>query len=363
MASWIFKAPMLGLAAATLIAANIGPASAQGAANPLSLTFGYAPSAPLPMFYVSNASKGFQQEGLDVRVENMADTTFLLDMLHSRKIDLSGGATATVVQRRALGVPVKVIAAFGYSFTDKSGRSWEGVSLIAPKSRNITSLADLKGRKVAVVSFGSTWDITVRERLKEAGISPKDVTIVAMPFTQMAAALNSGEIDAAAITAVEFVRASKLMPMNVLMRASQLTGVPIDVTQFVVGRDDWLAQNEEIAVRFLKSLLKAHLWMADDIKKNDGANVKKLIKQELKYDDFLTDANYDHRVGLEARLAEVVNPLDVPQSTIDGYNKILIGGGLLRGKPPTTHEELVDRKYLKRAYKELGLAWDDTKND
>jgi ABC-type nitrate/sulfonate/bicarbonate transport system substrate-binding protein len=351
------------LAAAAAAVGCIQPTAAQKPANQLPLVFGYAPSAPLPMFYVANGLKLFEEAGVAMRVENMADTPFLLDMLHSRKIDLSGGATATVVQRRALGAPVKIVAAFGYSFTDKSGRSWESVRLVAPKARNIATVAELKGKKVAVVAFGSTWDIVVRERLKDAGINPKDVTILAMPFTQMAAALSTGEIDAAAITAAEFARAAKTIPMTTLMSASQLTGVKIDVTQFVVARDDWLAENEEVTVRFLKALMKAHLWMANDITKNDGVNVKRMIKEQLKYDDLLTDATYEHRVGLEARLAEMANPLDVPKSTIDGYNKILVTGGLLRGKPPATYDDLVDRKYLRRVYKELGLTWDDSKTE
>jgi NitT/TauT family transport system substrate-binding protein len=331
-------------------------------ASTTQLAFGYAPSAPLPAFYVGQSINAFENQGLKLKVENMADTTFILDMLQSKQIDIGGGATATVVQRRALGVPVKVISAFGYSFTDKSGRSWEGVHLIAPKSRNITKMGDLKGKRVAVVSFGSTWDIALRQRLRDAQVDPKDVTILAMPFTQMAAALSSDQIDAAAITVAEYARVNRATPVNILMSASQLTGVKIDVTQFVVARDDWLEKNEETAVRFLKALLQAHQWMVADIRTDNGAKVKQVIKEKLGYDDFLTDTTFELRVGLESRMSELVNPYDVPRSTIDSYNKILIDGGLLRGKPPAKYEDLVDNRYLRRAYKELGMTWDDKLN-
>jgi ABC-type nitrate/sulfonate/bicarbonate transport system substrate-binding protein len=292
----------------------------------------------------------------------MADTTFILDMLQAKQIDIGGGATATVVQRRALGMPVKVISAFGYSFTDKSGRSWEGVHLIAPKNRNISKMSDLKGKRVAIVSFGSTWDIALRQRLRDAQVDPKDVTILAMPFTQMAAAFSSDQIDAAAITVAEYARVNRAMPVNILMSASQLTGVKIDVTQFVVARDDWLEKNEETTVRFLKALLQAHQWMVADIRGDNGTKVKQVIKEKLGYDDFLTDTTFELRVGLESRLSELVNPYDVPRSTIDSYNKILMDGGLLRGKPPAKYEDLVDNRYLRRAYKELGMTWDDKLN-
>lgn len=357
------RSAVRGVSILVILCGGVLPGRAAETPNPIKMTFGYAPSAPLPVFYIGQAIGGFEKQGLGLKVENMADTTFILDMLQSKQIDLGGGATATVVQRRALGVPVKVICAFGYSFTDKSGRSWEGVQLVAPKTRGIAAMKDLKGKRVAVVSFGSTWDIALRQRLREAGVDPKDVTILAMPFTQMAQALLSSQIDAAAMTATEYVRVDRASPVNILMSASQLTGVKIDVTQFVVGRDDWLAQNEEAVVRFLKVLLTAHNWMVDDIEKNNGVNLKRTIKEKLGYDDFLTDATYDYRVGAEAKLTDFVNPLDVPRSTIDGYNKILIDGGLLRGKPPAAYEDLVDNKYLRRAYKELGMAWDDKKSD
>jgi len=358
------RAPeVLRFAAAIAFSFAVPQFAASQPAPPVPLTFGYAPSAPLPAFYVGQSINAFESQGLKLKVENMADTTFLLDMLQSRQIDMAGGATATVVQRRALGVPVKVIAAFGYSFTDKAGRSWEGVHLISPKTRNITKMADLKGKRVAIVSFGSTWDIALRQRLRDAQVDPKDVTILAMPFTQMAAALLSGQIDAAAITVAEYARVNRSTPVNILMSASELTGVKIDVTQFVVARDDWLEKNQETAVRFLKALLQAHQWMVTDIEKNNGVKVKQVIKEKLGYDDFLTDATYEFRVGLESRLSSLVNPYDVPRSTIDSYNRILVDGGLLRGKPAVKYEDLVDNRYLRRAYKELGMTWDETKAD
>src|SRR5206468_3251632 len=62
----------------------------------------------------------------------------------------------------------------------------------------ITSIADLKGKKIGVSSVGSSSDIATRAALKKLGLDPdKDVTIVPVgSAAQRTAAMLSGAIDA-----------------------------------------------------------------------------------------------------------------------------------------------------------------------
>jgi hypothetical protein len=56
-----------------------------------------------------------------------------------------------------------------------------------------------------------------------------------------------------------------------------------------------------------------------------------------------------------------VNSLDLPKQTFVDYGQMLTSAGLLRGKPAASFEQIVDTRYLKRAYREMGLQWDDSK--
>ncbi|MDE3080878.1 MAG: taurine ABC transporter substrate-binding protein [Paracoccaceae bacterium] len=71
-------------------------------------------------------------------------------------------------------------------------------SLIARNGSGIKSLADLKGKRVAV-PIGSTSHFSLMGAIKHAGLKPSEVTIMNMKPDQIAAAWQQGTIDAAFI--------------------------------------------------------------------------------------------------------------------------------------------------------------------
>ena len=71
-------------------------------------------------------------------------------------------------------------------------------SLIAHNGSGITSLADLKGKRVAV-PVGSTAHFSLMGAIAHAGLKETDVTIMSMKPDQIAAAWEQGTIDAAFI--------------------------------------------------------------------------------------------------------------------------------------------------------------------
>ncbi|AWB50597.1 taurine ABC transporter substrate-binding protein (plasmid) [Gemmobacter aquarius] len=71
-------------------------------------------------------------------------------------------------------------------------------SLIAKEGSGIEKLEDLKGKKVAV-PVGSTAHYSLMGGLTHVGIAESDVTIVNLPADQIAAAWDSGQVDAAFI--------------------------------------------------------------------------------------------------------------------------------------------------------------------
>ena len=71
-------------------------------------------------------------------------------------------------------------------------------SLIAHDGSGITTLADLKGKRVAV-PVGSTAHYSLMGAMAHAGLTEADVTIVSMPPDQIAASWSMGVLDAAFI--------------------------------------------------------------------------------------------------------------------------------------------------------------------
>lgn len=69
-------------------------------------------------------------------------------------------------------------------------------SLIAKQDSGIAKLEDVKGKRIAV-PIGSTAHYSLMGALAHAGIAETDVTIINLPADQIAAAWDSGQVDAA----------------------------------------------------------------------------------------------------------------------------------------------------------------------
>jgi ABC-type nitrate/sulfonate/bicarbonate transport system substrate-binding protein len=337
---------------------------ASGAATAqTTVKFGYGPTSPIATFIVAQGIGAFEKEGLKLQIENGTESAVLLQMLAAGQVDLIGGGVPALMQIDSLGAKLKAVATFEYTFTDDDGYSAEAVYLIAPKDRNIKTLADLKGKRLATSGFSSAWTLALRSEVKTAGIDPKDVTFVVVPFPQMAGALLNKEVDAAVITSTEYVRTSQRIPVEVLMSGTQINHMKLDLTQVIIGRDDWMQKNQDSVVKFIKALYRARQFMQQDIAETGGKNLKEMIRTQTKFDDFLADNYFKYRAGYVGRELRFTNPLDIPKSTVDRYHEILTQGDLIAGKLPVDYANIVDLSYLKRALKEMDVPWDPAKAD
>ena len=107
----------------------------------------------------------------------------------SGKIDF-GLCSTTITGDRAARI------AFTRPYLDTGG------SIIARKDAGIQSLKDLVGKRVAVFGLSSNWYLALSDRLQEAGIDPKSVRFLSMPYPQMEGALVHNEVDAAVMTSI-----------------------------------------------------------------------------------------------------------------------------------------------------------------
>jgi hypothetical protein len=78
----------------------------------------------------------------------------------------------------------------------------------------------------------------------------------------------------------------------------------------------------------------------------------------MKYKPEFLEAWYTYR-GSYGREWDYVNPIQVPRSIVPRLSEIFVAERLL--KQPITSEKVIDDSYIKKAYSELGMKWDDTK--
>lgn len=94
-------------------------------------------------------------------------------------------------------------------FKDKKVTNLKGIATLYPETcqfvtldkSGIKSIADLKGKRVAVGAAGSGAEANARQILETYGITYDDITVQYLSFGEAASALKDGNVDAAFLTA------------------------------------------------------------------------------------------------------------------------------------------------------------------
>ena len=313
-----------------------------------------------PIFFVAQ-DKGFlAEEGIEVDVENITSGgSMVIEVIAARQADLGVSAPGELMLAIEKGVPVKLVGAFEYQFIDKQGRSWDGAVLVCEDSENFKKLEDLRGKKIAVVDVGSVYNYYLRYQLRKRGMDPdKDVNIIPIPFTQMQSALVKKQVDAAFMLPPIYAMAKKDIPLKILMEGTKISELNIDLSAGIGVNDKFAKRNPAIVVKFIKALVKSEHFIVKDIKETNGEYVKNSVQKRMKYKPEFLEAWYTYR-GSYGREWDYVNPIQVPRSIIPRLSEIFVAERLL--KKPITSEKVIDDSYIKKAYSELGMKWDDTK--
>ena len=137
-------------------------------------------SALPPYFY-----QRFAPEGVTFEVIPFDSPTDGKDALVSGTVDFGCFGIAAAILGAAARQPVAVIGSV----------CAKGMAIVAGKDSGIFKLADLKGRKVAILP-GTTQETFTMERLRMEGMSIRDITAVRVPFSEMHATLVRGDVDA-----------------------------------------------------------------------------------------------------------------------------------------------------------------------
>jgi ABC-type nitrate/sulfonate/bicarbonate transport system substrate-binding protein len=219
------------------------------------------------------AKKGFfQQEGLDAELVQVNVNVAITALLNG-DIDYSllFGSTVRAAVR---GFPVKALA----SFMDAPTQSLIG-------RQNIKSIADLKGKKVLISSFGASAHSVALLILRHFGIQPGEVNFVAGgPDRARLAMLEQGLADAAILNPFAIAMAEKL-GFRVIARAYELFSFP----SYGFGTTDKkIREQRDVTKRALKALIRANHY----IRENRDGTIQVLMDW-AKVDRETATADYD----------------------------------------------------------------------
>lgn len=226
------------------------------------------------------------------------------------------------------GAPLKIIMAFD------TRPSWFVLG-----TKNMKSIQDLKGKQLAVSSFGAALDQMTRELLPRFGMEPmRDVILRAIePPPNRLAALLSGAVDAAVLTHPETIVARRQGFKELLFFGDHIEFVSAGV----VATERNISQKPDFVRRFIRAALKTFYW----IKTNEKEVIDRLAKATKSSE---ADGLELYRTGLKLFSQDGSIPRRLQETMISLQRKVL------NVEKEVSPESVYDFSFVHTGNKELG---------
>jgi NitT/TauT family transport system substrate-binding protein len=176
-------------------AANEGDGGGDADTTPekSSLTVAINPSSQFAPIFYGMETGIFEEHGLELEIVPQTDVAAIVSGIASGQYDFGFATVVHVITANANGIPIRTVSTIEGQIKPDD----EGTVTIASAESGITDFADLEGKRLATVGLSSMNTLTTWALTDEAGADAKGIELVQLPFGQMAAALESGDVDAA----------------------------------------------------------------------------------------------------------------------------------------------------------------------
>ena len=221
--------------------------------------------------------------GMNASAQSTGATVSNINMLYAGDVDLA------IVQN-----DITYYAVHGTEmFSDKEVKNIRGIASLYPETcqfvtldkSGIASIADLRGKRVAVGAAGSGAEANARQILEAYGISYSDIDPQYLSFAEGASALKDGNVDAAFLTAgyptasvqdISSQHAIRLLPVEDDIATGLIEKYPF-YTKTTIPAGTYQGFDEEVPTVSVMAMLVA----STDVDENLGYEITKALFSNL----------------------------------------------------------------------------------
>jgi NitT/TauT family transport system substrate-binding protein len=207
------------------------------------VTVGVIPIVDVAPIYLGADQGFFEDQGIDLTLEAAQGGAAIVPGVVSGDYQFGFSNVTSLLVGAEKGLPLQVVAN-GVASTGEEGADF-GAVVTSPDS-GITDAADLAGKRIAVNTLNNIGTTTVNASIRAAGGDPSGVQYVELPFPDMPAALDAGNVDAiwvvepfltiatnngATFVASNFVDAAPDLTVATYFTSKQLAGEDADLVE------------------------------------------------------------------------------------------------------------------------------------
>ncbi|MFA5597254.1 MAG: ABC transporter substrate-binding protein [Pusillimonas sp.] len=342
------------LIGAILGTALIGTATAVAAAAteplnpPVKIRINSPGLAGLGGMYLANDKGYFKEQGLDVFLDAAAGANTSADtvtQLATGQLEV-GLLSVSAALFNAISRDIGLVGLMPLNTLDKDNRATGTLvrqDLI--DSGAYKTPADLKGKKIAILTVGANGHYNVNQALKSAGLTDNDVNLVTMSFPDALAALGNKAVDAA-FQVEPFISAAAAQKIGSLAftEGDFAHGGPAFV---LYSSEAFAEKNNEALKRLTVAMLKGQRDYIAAVKAGSGPGYEELL-QTLSKHSMIKDVE---------RLRKMALPAADPNGDFDPAVVASMQDFLLEQKvqaKPIDTSKIFDPSYLEYAVDVLG---------
>ena len=272
------------------------------------LDYAYYSPTSLALKEFGWAEEAFEEQGIKVEWVLSHGSNKALEFLNSKSIDFGSTAGAAALIAKSNGSPIESVYIY-------SKPEW--TALVATGDSDITSVEQLKGKKVAA-TLGTDPYIFLLRSLQEVGLSSKDLEIVNLQHSDGANALLTGQVEAWAgldphMAKVEVDSGAKLF----LRDHEKNTYGTLNV------RSEFAEQHPEVVETVIEVYEKARKWVlenpdeAADILAQEAEMQLEVAKKSLERNDFSDPIPGQKQIDALTAAGEVLQSENVIKGDVD----------------------------------------------
>jgi NitT/TauT family transport system substrate-binding protein len=235
------------------------------------ITIAAIPAVDLAGLYIAQDEGLFARQGLHVTIEKIPSSQAIIAGQLKGQIDISAGSYVAYISAQAAGARFHILA-------EASTLAPNTRMLVTTGTSQITTIAELAGKKIGVNGTNSIGTLLISALLSAHGISTRKVTFITDPggFPAMPRQLQDGDWDAAFLAEPYVTAAGEEYGEQVLADLDQGTALDLPIDGYLATQA-WTQQHPKTAAAFTRAIEQGQA-----IANSDASAVKAAMAQ---YDD------------------------------------------------------------------------------
>jgi NitT/TauT family transport system substrate-binding protein len=236
---------------------NPPAAGASSGGPPDKVNVGVIAIVDVAPIYLGKQKGFFSKRNIDLTLTTAQGGAAIVPAVVSGQYQFGFSNVVSLLLASSNGLPLKIVCN-GVASTGTVGNDYGAV--MVKKDSAIKTAADLAGHTIAVNTLKNIGDTTTRAAVRKAGGDPTKVKFVELPFPNMEAGLQSGQVDA--IFVVEpFVSAALAAGDRVLSSVYAEAAPNLTVATYFTSKQ-LVSSNPDLVKRFVDAM-KESLAYAD----------------------------------------------------------------------------------------------------